>query len=134
MIKLTMSPPAVVPDGDLLATEIFGAPPQGRATIRESEHARLVSLEQEIRRRLEKPVIYSLYPHRVGRRCCISLHLGDAQGKTLDILLTITGNISWPTEADYKSGIRWHICVPDATDMMWVLWNINRIAGEMGKG
>ncbi|MEI0694143.1 hypothetical protein [Pectobacterium aroidearum] len=35
----------------------------------------------------------------------------------------------WPEDKDYNEGFRWHIYVPDATDMMWVLKEIDRAAG-----
>ncbi|MEH5573160.1 hypothetical protein PO590_13885 [Raoultella ornithinolytica] len=129
MKTLTMAPPAVVPDKPLLATVIFTVPPQGEATVGQTDSMALGRLREEIIHRLETPVLISVYPHRVGRRSCLSIHLTDARDKALDILLTVTGNTLWPDDADYRDGVRWHICVPDATDMMWVLKEIDRAAG-----
>ena len=126
MTKLTMTPPAVVPDRALIASVIFTVPPQGGATIGESDNRALTSLQDEIRTRLAQPVLHSVYPHRVGRRSCLAVHLSDMHGKKLDILITVTGNTVWPGEGDYSSSVRWNICVPDATDMLWLLRGIEQ--------
>ncbi|MCW0346335.1 hypothetical protein NB703_004428 [Pantoea ananatis] len=86
----------------------------------------IVQLREEIGQRLEHPLLVSVYPHRVGRRSCTAVHLSGANNSALDILITVTGNTLWPTESDYRTGIRWNICVPDATDMLWVLREIDR--------
>jgi len=86
----------------------------------------IVQLREEIGQRLEHPLLVSVYPHRVGRRSCTAVHLSGANNRALDILITVTGNTLWPTEGDYRTGIRWNICVPDATDMLWVLKEIDR--------
>lgn len=129
MKSLKMAPPTVVPDKSLLATVIFTVPPQGEATVGLSDNVALARLREEIINRLGTPVLLSVYPHRVGRRSCLAIHLTDAREKTQDILITVTGNTLWPDERDYREGIRWHICVPDATDMWWVLKEIDRVAG-----
>ncbi|APG19843.1 hypothetical protein A3780_20605 [Kosakonia radicincitans] len=130
MKTLTMAPPAVVPDKALLATVIFTVPPHGEATVGLSDSVALARLQKEILNRLGTPVLLSVYPHRVGRRSCLAIHLTDAREKSLDILITVTGNTLWPDDRDYRDGVRWHICVPDATDMMWVLKEIDRATGE----
>ncbi|AUX71581.1 hypothetical protein [Erwinia pyrifoliae] len=132
MKKLTMTPPMVVPDKALIASVIFTVPPQGTASVGQSDRRSLDQLQSEILNRLEKPVLLSVYPHRVGRRSCVAVHLSDVQDKTLDILVTVTGNTLWPGESEYRTGIRWNICVPDATDMLWVLKEIDRVTGERG--
>ncbi|AXF77495.1 hypothetical protein LU631_21200 [Erwinia tracheiphila] len=128
MKKLIMEPPSVVPDRVLIATVIFTVPPQGLASVGESDSVALGQLREEILRRLEKPVLLSAYPHRVGRRSCLAVHLEDSRGRTPDILITVTGNTLWPGEGEFRTGIRWNICVPDATDMQWVLKEIDRVA------
>ena len=35
---------------------------------------------------------------------------------------------------DYRTGIRWNICVPDATDMLWVLKEIDRATEAASAG
>ncbi|WGC20709.1 hypothetical protein NFL61_01835 [Enterobacter ludwigii] len=132
MKKLTMAPPMVVPDKALLASVIFTVPPTGSASVGLADSMSLKQLQGEIVRRLDHPVLLSVYPHRVGRRSCVSVHLCDVNGKTLDILITVTGNTLWPGEQEYQSGLRWNICVPDATDMLWVLKEIDRVTEESG--
>jgi hypothetical protein len=70
-----------------------------------------------------------VYPHRVGKRSCLAVLLTDARAKVLNILITVTGNTLWPDDRDYQEGVRWPVCVPDATDMLWVLKEIDRAAG-----
>lgn len=132
MKKLIMAAPKVVPDKALLATVIFTVPPAGSASVGMADSAALIQLQGEIVKRLEHPVLLSVYPHRVGRRSCLAVHLSDVHERTLDILITVTGNTLWPGEQEYRSGLRWSICVPDATDMMWVLKEIDRVTSEPG--
>ncbi|MFP1767881.1 hypothetical protein ACLEDP_00530 [Lonsdalea quercina] len=133
MKKLTMAPPVVVPEKALIASVIFTVPPQGAASIGQSDSVSLDTLKREILNRLEKPLLLSLYPHRVGRRSCVAVHLTDANEKTLDILITVTGNTLWPNEAELGTSLRWNICVPDATDMLWVLKEIDRVTSVQGR-
>ncbi|MGC0788660.1 hypothetical protein [Pantoea agglomerans] len=126
MKKLTMAPPRVVQDKALVATVIFTVPPLGQASVGETDNLAILRLREEICQRLEHPLLVSVYPHRVGRRSCTAVRLSGANNKALDILITVTGNTQWPADGDYKTGIRWNICVPDATDMLWVLKEIDR--------
>lgn len=57
------------------------------------------------------------YPHRVGRRSRVAVHLTDTHEKSLDTLITVTGNTLWPNEAEFRGGLRWNICAPDTTDL-----------------
>ncbi|HDZ2453992.1 TPA: hypothetical protein RSR67_002812 [Klebsiella pneumoniae] len=129
MKKLTMAPPVVVPDKALIASVIFTVPPQGTASIGQSDSVSLEILQREIMKRLEKPVLFSVYPHRIGRRSCVAVHLTDVNEKKLDILITVTGNTLWPGEAEFRNSLRWNICVSDATDLLWVLKEIDRVTG-----
>lgn len=126
MKKLTMAPPVVVPDKALIASVIFTVPPQGTASIGQSDSVSLKTVQREILNRLEQPVLLSVYPHRIGRRSCVAVHLTDVNDKKLDILITVTGNTLWPGEAEFSNGLRWNICVPDTTDLLWVLKEIDR--------
>ncbi|MGG6137357.1 hypothetical protein ACQV2E_16000 [Pantoea allii] len=103
-------------------------PPQGQASVGETDNRAIVQLCGEIYQRLEHPLLVSIYPHRVRRRNCTAVHLSGANNKALDIFITVTGNTLWPTEEDYRTGISWNICVPDATDMLWMLKEIDRAA------
>jgi len=68
---------------------------------------------------LQHPAILSSRPHRVGTHNCLSIHLSDHAGKTLDLLITLTGNTIWPDKEEYATGARWYSNLPDATDMLW---------------
>lgn len=127
MKKLIMSPPVVVPDKALITSVIFSVPPQGSASISQSDSLSLQQLQSEILNRLDNPMLQSVYPHRIGRRSCVAVQLIDARKKTLGILITVTGNTLWPGESEFMSAIRWNICVPDATDMLWILREIDRV-------
>lgn len=129
MKALTMAQPVVVPDKPLLASFIFTVPPQGDAMVGRTDSQALIRLKDEIIKRLETPVLLSIYPHRVGKRSCLAVLLTDAREKVLNILITVTGNTLWPDDRDYQEGVRWPVCVPDATDMLWVLKEIDRAAG-----
>lgn len=130
MKKLTMAPPVIIPDKALIAPVIFTVPPQGTASIGQSDSVSLGILQREIIRRLHKPVLLSVFPHRIGRRSCVAVNLTDAGGKKLDILITVTGNTLWPGEAEFEGNLRWNICVPDATDMLWILKEIDRVTDK----
>ncbi|WP_262417963.1 hypothetical protein [Pantoea dispersa] len=43
-----------------------------------------------------------------------------------------SGNTLWPCEAEFEGSLHWNICVPDATDIFWVLNEIDRVTdGEV---
>ncbi|MFQ1682289.1 hypothetical protein ACK08B_20805 [Pantoea dispersa] len=43
-----------------------------------------------------------------------------------------SGNTLWPGEAEFEGSLRWNICVADATDIFWVLNEIDRVTdGEV---
>ena len=81
MKKLTMARPMVVADKALIASVIFTVPPQGMASIGQSDSVSLDTLLREIQKRLKTPFLLSVYPHRVGRRSCVAVHLTDENEK-----------------------------------------------------
>jgi|SRR5471030_1927726 len=97
MRRLVMSSPKVVNDNEVSLAVVFDVPPQGEAHIGESDHRQVKKLCDEVRR-LQHPVMLSSRPHRVGTRNSLSIHLSDHAGKTLDLLITLTGNTVWPVE------------------------------------
>ncbi|UUE35793.1 hypothetical protein L0Y23_18425 [Pectobacterium aroidearum] len=132
MRRLTMSKPEVVPDNALPFSVLFDVPPQGVARIGEGDASQLAKLGDEVRKRLVCPAQLSVLPHRVGNRCCVSVHISDPTGKALDLLITVAGNTVWPDDNEYARGVRWYINVSDATDMMWLLKAIEQVTGEKG--
>ncbi|WP_409160590.1 hypothetical protein [Pectobacterium sp. B2J-2] len=132
MKRLTMSKPEVVTDREIPLSVLFDVPPQGVARIGEGDAGKLARLGDEVRKRLSCPAQLSVLPHRVGNRCCVSVHVSDLAGKTLDLLITVAGNTLWPDDNEYARGVRWYINVSDATDMMWLLKSIEQAVGENG--
>lgn len=128
MRRLEMSVPQIVKDNEINPAVVFDVPPQGGARIGESDQLQLNKLCDRVLKRLQQPVIVSIRPHRVGVRNCLSIHMGDNEGKGLDLLITLTGNTVWPDEDEYARGARWYINLPDATDMMWTLKTLENIS------
>ncbi|MDR3430748.1 MAG: hypothetical protein P4L95_02380 [Rouxiella aceris] len=121
MRRVKMSQPKVVKDNEVSPFVMFDVHPQGEAHIGESDHLHLVKLCEKVRTRLTPPLAMSMRPHRVGMRNCLSLHLSNNIGVTLDLLITLTGNTVWPDDNEYAKGTRWYVNLTDATDMMWFL-------------
>lgn len=132
MRRLGMLPPAVVKDNEVSLAVMFDVPPQGEARIGVTDHGQLMTLCDHIRTRLQSPVLLSMRPHRVGSLNCVSVHLKDNTGATLDLLITITGNTVWPDDNEYVRGARWYINVADATDMMWLLKSLDVLTVKEG--
>ncbi|WP_227983048.1 hypothetical protein [Dickeya poaceiphila] len=124
-----MTDVVVVPDRDIAPSVMFDVPPQGGARIGEHEHRELSRLQAEVKKRLTLPIAASILPHRIGRSNSVSVHLCDSLENTLDILVTVTGNISWPDDQDYQHGIRWYISVPDTVDAMWLVSRLANLTG-----
>lgn len=132
MRRLGMLPPTVVNDNEVSLAVMFDVPPQGEARIGVTDHGQLMTLCDHIRKRLQSPALLSMRPHRVGSLNCLSVHLKDNAGGTLDLLVTITGNTVWPDHNEYARGARWYINVADATDMMWLLKSLDAITIKEG--
>lgn len=54
----------------------------------------------------------------------MALHLEGRLGQSVDILVTVTGTISWPQAEEYDHP-RWYITVPDAADVVYLLLHLN---------
>ncbi|MBU9839289.1 hypothetical protein J1780_04895 [Rahnella aceris] len=132
MRRLGMLPPAVVNDNEVSLAVMFDVPPQGEARIGVTDHGQLMTLCGHIRKRLQTPALLSMRPHRVGSLNCVSVHLKDNAGATLDLLITITGSTVWPDDNEYVRGARWYINVADATDMMWLLKSLDVLTVKEG--
>ena len=132
MRRLGMLPPSVVNDNEVSLAVMFDVPPQGEARIGVTDHGQLMTLCDQIGKRLQSPSLLSMRPHRVGLLNCVSVHLKDNTRATLDLLITITGNTAWPDDNEYARGVRWYINVVDATDMMWLLKSLDAITVKEG--
>ncbi|HEY3592202.1 MAG TPA: hypothetical protein VGL07_19360 [Buttiauxella sp.] len=127
-----MLPPIVVSDNKVSLAVMFDVPPQGEARIGLTDNGQLMTLCDHIRKRLLQPALLSMRPHRVGSLNCVSVHLNNNAGATLDLLITITGNTVWPDDNEYARGARWYLNVADATDMMWLLKSLDTVTVQEG--
>lgn len=99
---------------------LFEAPPQGNPRISEAHAGQLVELCDHIRVRTKTVVSITCSPHRVGHHSCVAVKLAGADG-CVNLLLTITGTLRWPTEQDYAQAPRWYINLSDAVDAVYLV-------------
>lgn len=104
---------------------LFDAPPQGNPRISQHHHAQLTELCRQIRQRVGEKVTFTCSPHRVAGHNCLAVQVVGTPG-TVNLLLTVTGNLRWPGEEDYAHAPRWYINVPDAVDMVCFLVELAR--------
>ncbi|EIX9082266.1 acetyltransferase [Klebsiella aerogenes] len=115
------TPKASTPE-NLKSGTIFTLPPQGEPCISTLTQENLRRLRENITSRLRGHVTLTCNPHRVGLSCCVALTLEGKLGHTVNILVTVSGQESWPTEEEYEHP-RWYISVADSSDMLYlVLW------------
>ncbi|WP_241606191.1 hypothetical protein [Rosenbergiella epipactidis] len=108
-----------VVDGNISSTRVlFDAPPQGNPRISQRHHAQLAELCRQIRQRVGDKAIFTYSPHRVAGHNCLTVQVVGKSG-TINLLLTVTGCLRWPTMDDYEHGVRWYINVSDAVDMVY---------------
>ncbi|AXF76905.1 hypothetical protein AV903_13985 [Erwinia tracheiphila] len=63
----------------------------------------------------------------LSKICSQIIHIRTSEWQ-LRVRLTARFSICGRQPALFRTGIRWNICVPDATDMLWVLKEIDRVA------
>ncbi|WP_422528785.1 hypothetical protein [Serratia fonticola] len=56
----------------------------------------------------------------LGHHSCVAVKLAGADG-SVNLLLTITGTLRWPTAQDYAQAPRWYINLPDAVDAVYLV-------------
>lgn len=112
------------PDRVCCEPVLFTLPPQGEASMNETDAQALAALCQAIRTRLTGPVRLTAHPHRIGRRTSVALHLEGHLSRSLDVLITVTGSTLWPQPEAYDHP-RWYVTVPDAADMVYLLLHLN---------
>ena len=111
-------------DGNIPDTVVlFDAPPQGNPRISQRHHEQLAELCHQIRQRVGEKATFTCSPHRVAGHNCLA---GKVEGKTgaVNLLLTVTGSLRWPSMDDYEHGVRWYINVVDAVDTMYLMREI----------
>jgi len=99
---------------------LFEAPPQGNPRIGEAHAGQLAELCQQIQARTGSIVSITCSPHRVGHHSCVAVKLACADD-CVNLLLTITGTLRWPTSQDYAQAPRWYINLPDAVDAVYLV-------------
>ena len=110
-----------VVDGNIFTTSVlFDAPPQGNPRISQCHHEQLTELCRLIRQRVGEKATFTCSPHRVAGHNCLAVQVVGKTG-TVNLLLTVTGSLRWPTMDDYEHGVRWYINVPDAVDVVYLV-------------
>ncbi|HDS8535051.1 Uncharacterised protein [Klebsiella variicola] len=113
-----------VVDGNISSTgALFDAPPQGNPRISQHHHAQLTELCRQIRQRVGEKATFTYSPHRVAGHNCLAVQVEGKTG-TVNLLLTVTGSLRWPVAEDYEHAPRWYINVPDAVDVVYLMFEL----------
>ena len=113
-----------VVDGNISSTgALFYAPPQGNPRISQHHHAQLTELCRQIRQRVGEKATFTYSPHRVAGHNCLAVQVEGKTG-TVNLLLTVTGSLRWPVAEDYEHAPRWYINVPDAVDVVYLMFEL----------
>lgn len=107
---------------------LFEAPPQGNPRISEAHAGELAVLCEQIRLRIQTAESITCSPHRVGHQSCVAVQLAGA-GASVNLLLTFTGTLRWPTSQDYAQAPRWYINLPDAVDAVYLVMQLTNRLG-----
>ncbi|AEF43458.1 hypothetical protein SerAS12_0296 [Serratia sp. AS12] len=125
MMTLKYPEPGVRPHGQVCREpSLFTLPPQGVATLSDTDAQALEMFCAAIRDRLWGPVTLTAHPHRIGRRTSVALHLEGRLGRCIDVLITVTGSTLWPLPEEYDHP-RWYVTVPDAADVVYLLLHLS---------
>ncbi|MCS4267283.1 acetyltransferase [Serratia sp. BIGb0163] len=108
---------------------LFTLPPQGVATLSETDARQLETFCAAIRDRLLGLVQLTAHPHRIGSRTSVALHLEGRLGRCIDVLITVTGSTLWPLPEEYDHP-RWYVTVPDAADVVYLLLHLSDLCGR----
>lgn len=107
---------------------LFEAPPQGNPRISEVHAGQLAELCEQIQTRTRSVASITCSPHRVGHHSCVAVKFTGSSA-CVNLLLTITGTLRWPTELDYAQAPRWYINLPDAVDAVYL---VTQLAERLG--
>ena len=72
----------------------------------------------------EPGVLPATHQHRVGLSSSVAIYLEGKLKQAVNILITVTGQTSWPQEEEYAHP-RWYITVPDSADLVYLMLWIN---------
>lgn len=118
---MTLKYPALAVRSQNLCREasLFTLPPQGVASISDTDAQALDIFRQALRERLSGPVSMTTHPHRIGNSTSVALHLEGRLGQCIDVLITVTGNTLWPQR-------RRNIAIHSGTSTFWIrpMWCI----------
>ncbi|MEL5407912.1 acetyltransferase [Serratia nevei] len=130
MMTLKYPEPVVRPHGQVCREpSLFTLPPQGVATLSETDALALEMFCAAIHDRLLGPVQLTAHPHRIGSRTSVALHLEGRLGRCIDVLITVTGSTLWPLPEEYDHP-RWYVTVPDAADVVYLLLHLSELCGR----
>jgi len=73
--------------------------------------------------RLGEKATFTYSPHRVTGHNCLAVQVMGKSG-TVNLLLTVTGSLRWPVTEDYEHAPRWYINVPDAVDVVYLMFEL----------
>ncbi|MDF7679936.1 acetyltransferase [Enterobacteriaceae bacterium ESL0689] len=122
MITLKYLTPHVASNNAHLNSNVFTLLPQGEPVISAITKANLQRLGKHIKQHLIVPLTVTCHPHRVGLHSCVAVTVTGRICQQVNILITVNGRGSWPTEEEYDHP-RWYITVADAADLVYlVLW------------
>ncbi|HIE4390970.1 acetyltransferase [Serratia sp. Je.1.23.a] len=131
MMTLKYPEPVVRPHGQVCREpSLFTLPPQGVATLSETDALALETFCVAIRDRLWGPVTLTAHPHRIGSRTSVALHLEGRLGRCIDVLITVTGSTLWPLPEEYDHP-RWYVTVPDAADVVYLLLHLSELCERL---
>lgn len=109
---------------------LFSLPPQGPAGISYHWRRRLEVMRQMVLGRLQTPVASVVcHPHRVGRSNSVAVHIEGQLGRCVDILVTVSGKVSWPLPEESHLP-RWYMTVADAADLIYLMLWLNTLVGQ----
>ncbi|NUU69143.1 acetyltransferase [Enterobacteriaceae bacterium BIT-l23] len=117
-------PEPVMPDGN-----VFTLPPQGEPRVSAFTRENLQRLNAQIRRRLPGATTIICHPHRVGLSSCVAVTVEGRLRRAVNILITVSGQESWPDEEEYELP-RWYITVTDTADMLYLVLWMNGVVGH----
>ena len=99
---------------------LFDAPPQGNPRISQHHHAQLEELCRQIRQRVGEKATFTCSPHRVAGHNCLAVQVVGQSG-TINLLVTVTGSLSWPEPEEYEHATRWYINLKDMVDAVYLV-------------
>ena len=97
---------------------LFDCPLQGEPGLSLTHARELGRLTVEIRRQLKTVSAMVCHPHRIGIRNAVSVTLSNRDGKEINLLLMVVGQVTFPGQL---ASPRWVIEVTDSVDIVYLL-------------